>query len=157
LYRLVNVLVAIFSPLLAKEPASLCAVNFLLWDWGPRLFFTWDAVSGLDDRSFVVALIPWLWPISYGFGDYTSTPVMALDAGITGALHIALAMSIVFALDPGRRSMAILAGLSIGVAIGGAATRSPSSLSLCLSLYFGRDERLAAQEYDDLDQRCVGP
>jgi len=48
-----------------------------------------------------------------------------IDAGhgarsaFTGALHIALAMSIVFALDPGRRSMAILAGLSIGVAIWG--------------------------------------
>lgn len=119
-YRLMNLLCVVFSPLLAREPASLCAVNFLIWGLGAAAFFHLGRRIGLGvSRSFAVAIIPWLWPISYGFADYTSTPVLALDAAFTGALHIALAMSMVFALDPRRTSAAILAALSIGVAIWG--------------------------------------
>jgi hypothetical protein len=119
-YRLMDILLVAFSPLLAKEPASLCAVNFLTWGLGAAAFFHLGRRIGLGvSRSFAVAIIPWLWPISYGFADYTSTPVLALDAAFTGALHIALAMTIVFALDPRRVSSAILAAVSIGMAIWG--------------------------------------
>jgi hypothetical protein len=75
--------------------------------------------------AFLAALIPWLWPISYGFSDYTSTPVLALDAAFTGALHIAVAMSLAFALDPRRTWEAVLAGLAIGVAIWGRGNSLP--------------------------------
>lgn len=119
-YRLMNVLIGFFSPLLEKEAASICAVNYLMWGLGAAAFFHLGRRLDLNlFGSLVVALIPWLWPISYGFSDYTSTPVLALDAAFTGALHIALAMSLVFAIDPRRTYAAVLAGLSIGVAVWG--------------------------------------
>lgn len=125
-YRLMNVMLVVFSPLLDKEPASICAVNYVVWGLGAAAFFHLGRRLGLNlAGSFLVALIPWLWPISYGFSDHTSTPVLALDAAFTGALHIALAMTLVFALDPRRTYAAVLAGLSIGIAIWGRGNSLP--------------------------------
>jgi hypothetical protein len=125
-YRLMNVLIGVFSPLLDKEPASICAVNYLMWGLGAAAFYHLGRRLGLNlTGSFLVALIPWLWPISYGYSDYTSTPVLGLDAAFTGALHIALAMSFVFAIDPRRTYAAVLAGLAIGVAIWGRGNSLP--------------------------------
>ena len=125
-YRLMNVEIALLSPILTKDPAVLCIVNYLIWGLGTAAWFRLGLAMELDvGRAFIVALIPWLWPVDYGFMDYTSVPVLALDAAFTGALLLAVANSFVFALNPRSMVRGIVAGLSIGVAVWGRGNSAP--------------------------------
>ena len=122
-----------------------------MWGLGAAAFFHLGRRLGLGvGRAFIVALIPWVWPINYGFVDKASIPVMAVDAAFIGALHVTLAMSIVFALDPRRTLSAILAGLSIGVAIWGrgnsGSRRRPRRV---LPLHYGLCIGDTAEEIDE--------
>ncbi len=125
-YRLMEMPIALLSPILTKDPAVLSIVNYLIWGLGTAAFFRLGLAIGLGvGRAFVMALVPWLWPVNYGFTDYDSIPVLALDAAFTGALMLALGNSFVFALDPRRTANAFVAALSIGVAVWGRGNSAP--------------------------------
>ncbi len=125
-YRLMEVPIALLSPILTKDPAVLSVVNYLIWGLGTAAFFRLGLAIGLGvGRAFVMALVPWLWPVNYGFTDYDSIPVLALDAAFTGALMLALGNSFVFALDPRRTVNALVAALSIGIAVWGRGNSAP--------------------------------
>ncbi len=125
-YRLLNMEIALLSPILTKDPAVLCIVNYLIWGLGTAAYFRLGLAMGLGaGRAFAVALIPWLWPVNYGFIDYASIPVLGLDAAFTGALLLALGNSFVFALNPRHTVNGIVAALSIGVAVWGRGNSAP--------------------------------
>ena len=125
-YRLLSVEIALLSPILTKDPAVLCVVNYLIWGLGTAAYFRLGLAMGLGaGRAFAVALIPWLWPVNYGFIDYASIPVLGLDAAFTGALLLALGNSFVFALNPRHTVNGIVAALSIGVAVWGRGNSAP--------------------------------
>jgi len=125
-YRLLNITIALLSPILTKDPAVLCIANYLIWGLATAAFFRLGLTLGLGaGRAFVVALVLWLWPIDYGFTDYTSVPVLALDAAFTGALLLALANSFVFALNVRSTPNGLIAALSIGIAVWGRGNSAP--------------------------------
>lgn len=125
-YRLLSAEIALLSPILTKDPAVLCIVNYLIWGLGTAAYFRLGLAMELGaGRAFAVALVPWLWPVNYGFIDYASIPVLALDAAFTGALLLALGNSFVFALNPRRTVNGIVAALSIGVAVWGRGNSAP--------------------------------
>jgi hypothetical protein len=125
-YRLMQMEIAVLAPILSKDPAVLCIINYLIWGFGTAAVFRLGIKIGLGTgRAFVVALIPWIWPVNYGFSDYTSMPVLGLDAAFTGALTLALANSFVFALDPRNRLNGLIAAASIGIAIWGRGNSAP--------------------------------
>ena len=125
-YRLLQTPTALLAPILAKDPAILSVVNYLIWGLGTAAFFRLGHAIGLGvGRAFVAALIPWVWPVNYGFADYASIPVLALDASFTGALTLALGNSFVFALDPRSRLNGIIAAVSIGIAVWGRGNSAP--------------------------------
>ena len=64
--------------------------------------------------SFAIALIPWLWPINYGFEDHTSLPVTALDAAFNAALLWAVAQAYIFVFDLRLSAHPTSAGTHIG-------------------------------------------
>ena len=127
-YRLMYLSIAVLSPMLVKEPAVLAVVNYVAWFFAACAFYRLGRHLGFTTgKAFICGLVPWIWPLNYGFSDYSSIPVLALDASFNGALFFAVASTFVFAIDPKRTANAIIAGVSIGSLSGGAATRFPWS------------------------------
>ena len=125
-YRLMNTLIVALSPILAKEPSVICLVNYVVWGLGTVAFFRLGQCLKLGvGRSFAISVIPWMWPVNYGFADYASLPVLGLDAAFTGALILALASSFIFAFRPASLADAIVAGASIGLAVWGRGNSAP--------------------------------
>ena len=99
-YRLMNVSEALLAPLLVKEPYVICIINYALFGAATAAFYRLGRRLGLTpSAAFAVALIPWLWPVNYGFADYSSLPVTALDASFNAALFLAVAQAYIFAFD----------------------------------------------------------
>jgi hypothetical protein len=137
-YRLMSVSEAALAPILTKEPYVICIINYLLFGIATATFYRLGRRLGLTvAASFCVALIPWLWPVNYGFEDQTSLPVLALDAAFEAALFWAVAQAYIFAFDlRGAKSgsalanlrrgiSAIATGLVIGIAISGRGNSLP--------------------------------
>lgn len=125
-YRLMYLELAALSPILGKNPPLLCIVNLLTWGLAAAAYFRLGTTMKLGvGRAFVVALVPWIWPVDYGFEDYSSIQVLALDAAFTGALALALASSFVFAFNPRSPLSGIIAALSIGAAVWGRGNSAP--------------------------------
>jgi hypothetical protein len=161
-YRLMNIGVAALAPILAKQPYVICIVNYLLFGFATAAFYRLGRRMGLTAwTAFGCALIPWLWPVNYGFADYSSLPVTALDAAFNAALFWAVAQAYIFAFDlqnagspavlrsdtasaASRRHLfwpAILTGLVIGIAIWGRGNSLPvvglvASWPALLALWF---------------------
>ncbi len=115
-----NLPIVLLSPILIKEPFSLSIVNFIVYGLATATFFRLARYLGYNlGFSIVVSLFPWLYPINFGFIDYTSIPVVALDAMFMGLLITAVANLLVFAVNPFTLRNALLAGISTGVAIWG--------------------------------------
>ena len=99
-YRLMEVSEAALAPILAKQPYTLCIVNYVLFGIATTAFYCLGRrLVSTVWAAFAIALIPWLWPINYGFEDQTSLPVTALDAAFNAALFWAVAQTYIFALD----------------------------------------------------------
>lgn len=88
-YRLMEVSEAALAPILAKQPYTLCIVNYVLFGIATTAFYCLGRrLVSTVWAAFAIALIPWLWPINYGFEDQTSLPVTALDAAFNAALFL---------------------------------------------------------------------
>ena len=146
-YRLMDVGEAALAPILTKEPYSICIVNYALFGLATANFYRLGRRLNLSvSGAFAIALIPWIWPINYGFEDHTSLPVLALDAAFNAALFWAVAQAYIFCLDLRRAyrldasrpsttnsrflplrqtTSAILTGLLIGIAIWGRGNSLP--------------------------------
>lgn len=137
-YRLMSVTEAALAPILSKEPFSICIVNYLLFGIATVAFYRLSRRLGLTAAaSFCVALVPWLWPVNYGFEDHTSLPVLALDAAFNAALFWAVAQAYIFVFDlrlaKSENASALLrfapsaiaTGLVIGIAIWGRGNSLP--------------------------------
>jgi hypothetical protein len=99
-YRLMEVSEATLAPILAKKPFVICIVNYVLFGIATIAFYRLGRRLGSTIWvAFAIALIPWLWPINYGFEDQTSLPVTALDAAFNAALLWAVAQAYIFVLD----------------------------------------------------------
>jgi hypothetical protein len=119
-YWMMNVPIALLSPFLVKEPYSLSIVNFICWALATASFYR--LARRLDYSvgfAIVVALVNWVYPVNFGFLDYTSIPVVALDAMFLGLLTMAAANLLVFAVEPLSWRNAVLAGFTAGLAIWG--------------------------------------
>ena len=78
---------AFLAPILAKSPYVICIVNYVLFGIATTAFYRLGRRLGLTVwAAFAIALVPWVWPVNYGFEDYTSLPVTALDAAFNAAL-----------------------------------------------------------------------
>lgn len=119
-YWLINTMIVIFSPIIVKEPFSLSLVNFLMWGLATASFFRLARCLKCSvGFSFIVAWLIWLFPINYGFLDHTSISVMGLDAMFMGILNVAIANTLIFAIEPQKIKNALFAGLAVGFAIWG--------------------------------------
>ena len=99
-YRLMEVSEAFLAPILAKSPYVICIVNYVLFGIATTAFYRLGRRLGLTVwAAFAIALVPWVWPVNYGFEDYTSLPVTALDTAFNAALFWAVAQAYAFALD----------------------------------------------------------
>lgn len=137
-YRLMSFTEAALVPILTKEPYIICIVNYLLFGIATAAFYRLGRSLRLTAAaSFGIALIPWLWPVNYGFEDHTSLPVLALDAAFNAVLFWAVAQAyiFVFGLKVANRATrssrlsrilsATLTGLVIGIAIWGRGNSLP--------------------------------
>lgn len=99
-YRLMEVSEAVLAPIMAKQPYVICIVNYVLFGIATIAFYRLGRRLGSTVwAAFALSLIPWIWPINYGFEDYTSLPVTALDAAFNAALLWAVAQAYIFVLD----------------------------------------------------------
>jgi len=138
-YLLMYIFIAVLSPILVKAPFSLCLVNFAMY------FLASVSVARLAyylkaDRNFVFisGLIPWFFPIIYGYTNFLSLPVLALDAIFLGALYVAVANTLVYFCNPKSFKNAVIAGLATGMAFLG---RGNSFLAVgtisCIPVLYG--------------------
>lgn len=119
-YWMMNVPIALLSPVLVKEPVALSLVNFIVWGIATASFFRLARVLGYGvGAAILVGLVNWLYPVNFGFLDYTSIPVVALDAMFLGLLTVEVANLLVFAVDPLPVRNALWAGLAAGFAVWG--------------------------------------
>ncbi len=99
-YRLMEVSEVFLAPILAKKPYIICIVNYVLFGIATSAFYRLGRRLGATIwAAFAISLVPWLWPINYGFEDQTSLPVIALDAAFNAALFWAVAQAYIFVLD----------------------------------------------------------
>lgn len=125
-YWLINIMLSLLSPILIKEPFSLSLVNYLMFGLATASFFRLARYLKLSvGVSFIAAWLLWLFPINFGFLDYSSVPVMGLDAMFMGILNVAVANIIIFAIDPKRIKNALFAGFSAGFAVWGRGASLP--------------------------------
>ena len=125
-YWLINIMVVIISPILIKEPFSLSLVNILMFGLATCSFYRLARYFKFGmGLSFILSIILWLYPINYGFLTYESVPVLGLDAMFTGILYVALANMIIYALEPEKTRNALLAGISVGLAVWGRGNSLP--------------------------------
>jgi hypothetical protein len=133
-YWLTNSLVLLFSPFMAKEPYSIAFINFFVYGVATAAWFHMGRRLGCTVvESFLVSLVIWIWPINFGFSDYSSIAVLGLDSAFSGALYAAVACGLAFAVYPSSRTAAILSALSAGVAVWGRGN-SLAVVGLCLTV-----------------------
>src|SRR3989338_7270536 len=119
-YWLMNLSISFFSPLLIKEPFSISFVNFFMWGLASASYFRLARQLKFNiSFSFMSAWLIWLFPINFGFLEYSAIPVIALDSMFMGALNLAMANTLAFVITPQRMRNAIIAGISVGLAIWG--------------------------------------
>ena len=98
--RLMDLSVAALAPFLTKEPYFICIVNYALFGVATATFYRLGLrLTSSTSASLAVAWVPWLWPVTYGFSDLSSLPVLALDAAFIGALYWAVAQAYIFVFD----------------------------------------------------------
>lgn len=125
-YWLMNLMLFLFSPILVKEPFSLSLVNFVMFGLATLSFYRLARCLKFSEGfSFILAWLVWLYPIAYGFIDYQSIPVMGIDTLFIGILHIAVANTLVFAIEPRKIKNALLAAVSVGLAVWGRGNSVP--------------------------------
>jgi hypothetical protein len=142
-YRLMNLAEMALAPVMVKQPYVICVVNYVLFGVATAAFYRLARRLGLTmHAALAVALIPWLWPVNYGFADYTSLPVTGVDAAFNAALFWAVAQTYIFAFDlrppaPAasaelrsaakrrRAASAVVTGLVVGFAVWGRGNSLP--------------------------------
>ena len=125
-YWLLNLLVSIFSPILSKNSFSISFCNFFMFFIASFSLYRVAIEYGAKENYSVLAgLLPWVFPINYGFQTYASIPMTGLDASFTAALYIALSYSLIFCLKPSIRRFAVIGGVTAGVAILGRGNSLP--------------------------------
>lgn len=119
-YWLMNLPVAIFAPFLAKEPFSLALGNYIYIGLASYSLLRLGQRLGLGiGGAFAVSLVPWAFPVQYGFYEYSAIPVLGLDSAFMSAVTLMCARLALYALDMERRDHALWAGLAAGLAIWG--------------------------------------
>lgn len=99
-YRLMSLSEAALVPLLAKQPYVICIINYIWFGFATAAFYRLGRRLGLTVwAAFAAALIPWIWPVNYGFADYTSLPITGLDAAFNAVLYLAVAQAYIFVVD----------------------------------------------------------
>ncbi len=125
-YWLINFMIALFSPILIKEPYSIAMVNFILFGLaGASIFRLSRCLNYTITKSFLLSLIPWIFPSNYGFHGPVALLQMQLDTAFLFAVVIAVSNTIIYAMDIGKTKNAFWAGISIGVAIWGRGNSLP--------------------------------
>ena len=125
-YWMMNLPIAILSPVLVKEPFSLAVVNFVAFGFATLAFFRLARHLGYTTGAALVSsLFLWLFPINFGFLDYSSIPVVSLDPIFVALLHVTVANVLLFALEPFKLRNAVWAGLAAGLAIWGRGSSIP--------------------------------
>lgn len=125
-YWLLNFPIALLSPMLTKRFYSLSIVNFAMFALATVSFYRLTRALGSKPAfAFITAWILWLFPINFGYLDYSSVPQLGLDAMFVGVLNVAVAQLLLFSLNPADRKNALLAGFTAGLAIWGRGNSLP--------------------------------
>lgn len=125
-YWALNLFVAVFSPILIKQPFSIAIVNYIAYFIASASFFRLARSLNLSAAwSFVCALVLWIYPVNYGFDTYSSMPVLGLDSMFNAVLYIGIANLLVYMLHPESRKNAILAGIGVGFSVWGRGNSLP--------------------------------
>ena len=96
-FRLMSLSEVALMPVLAKQPYVICIINYIWFGIATAACYRLCRRLGSTMwAAFAVALIPWVWPINYGFADYTSLPVTGLDAAFNAVLLLAVAQAYAF-------------------------------------------------------------
>jgi hypothetical protein len=131
-YWLDNYTLAFISPILIKEPYSISLVNFIFFGFATASLFRLARYLHYDVISaFLLSIILWLFPSNYGFHHTVSLMQMQLDTAFLFAVVIAVANILVYSLSIDKTSNAILAGISIGLAVWGRGNSFPYVL-ICI-------------------------
>lgn len=87
-YWLQNFLIFILSPILSNDPYSLCLINYLFYSLASvTLYILLTNLEIQKHLSKSLALLIWLWPVNYHFGEYSALPVMGLDSTFLASLY----------------------------------------------------------------------
>ncbi len=130
---LMNLSIALLSPILVKAPYSVSLVNFTMFAFATASIYR--LARGLQFGllgSLVLAFLWWIYPSNYGFYTYQSTPVLALDAMFLNALVVATLNTLIYVIDPEKMKNAVIAGFSIGIAVWGRGNSAPVVLMVIL-------------------------
>lgn len=125
-YWLIYTQLAIFSPMLFKEPYALALINFGFFTCASFVFYTLGRQLNYQAATaFLLAGIIWLFPSNYGFLHPTSLSQMQLDTAFLFILMSAVGMTLRYALSPSSRMLAWGAGLLVGLSIWGRGNSLP--------------------------------
>lgn len=125
-YWLQNLLIAFLAPLLNKTMTSISFINYFIFFIASICFYKLGISYGIKKEiSLFAGLLPWIYPVNYGFTTYASITLTGLDASFTASLYIVLALLLIFLNDPTNRKYAILTGLAAGFSLWGRGNSLP--------------------------------
>lgn len=123
---LTHLLVALFSPVLVKEPQSITLINFAVFFLATVSAFRLARQLGATTpAAFLLAFTIWLAPFLYGLSCPVSLLVLMLDTTFVGMLFVATVNLVMFASRPLDTKQAALAGLTAGLAVWGRGNSLP--------------------------------
>jgi hypothetical protein len=108
-YWFQDLIILIFSPLLSKEESNLIVFSFILL--GVSCFTLNLLLSNMIKNNLVVillSLIPWIYPVNYGYLEYASLGVMGLDSNFLPLLASSIFLSTHFAINSSKRNLALV-------------------------------------------------
>ena len=125
-YWLQNVVIALLSPVLVKEPQSIALANFVVFFLATVSVFRLAKQFGATTpAAFLLSFITWLGPFSYGVYSQVSLLTLMLDTMFLGMLTVALLNMVLLAIRPLDVKQAIAAGLAAGLAVWGRGSSLP--------------------------------
>lgn len=125
-YWLQNLLISLLAPVMNKTMTSISLINYFIFFIASISFYQLGIKCGINSKiSLLGGLIPWIYPVNYGFTTYASITVTGLDASFTASLYIALAMLLIFVIEPRNTKYAIFSGFAAGFALWGRGNSLP--------------------------------
>ena len=126
-YWVLNLFVAILSPILPNESFAISVINIGLFGTASVFAFYFARSQEISKPlSLISAMIIWIFPVNYGFSTYESLPVLGLDASFAAVYTIACFATLIFVNSPEKLHSAIFAGILVGFSVWGRGNSIPT-------------------------------